>query len=55
MRGLGQEHASVHDPAAANDASVLRQYRRDEFCRIWLNERGATYLLLASPFQDPGA
>ncbi len=51
LRGLGPDYAAVHDPAAATDEDVARHYPRDEFCRIWLNERGATYLLLASPFQ----
>ena len=51
LRGLGRGYAAVHDPAAATDEAVRRQYPRDEFCRIWLSERGATYLLLASPFQ----
>ena len=46
LRGVDADHAWVHDPAAASDAAVPRAYRRDEFCRIWLRERGATYLLL---------
>ena len=28
------------------DAEVARSYPRNEFCRIWLRERGAAYLLL---------
>ena len=51
LRGFGPDYAAVHDPAAATDEDVPRHYPRDEFCRIWLTERGATYLLLASPFQ----
>lgn len=53
LRGLDAERAWVHDPAAASDAEVARGYRRDEFCRIWLGERGATYLLLPPTLPQP--
>jgi hypothetical protein len=46
LRGVDATHAHVHDPAAASDAEVPRSYLRNEFCRIWLRERGAAYLLL---------
>ncbi len=46
LRGLDATHAHVHDPAAAQDDGVARSYLRNEFCRIWLGERGAAYLLL---------
>ena len=46
VRGFTAQHALVNDPAAATAAGVARSYQRDEFCRIWLRERGAAYVLL---------
>lgn len=46
VRGFGSEVAWVNDPAADVAANVARDYARDEFCRIWLRERGAAYVLL---------
>ena len=48
LRGFNAAHALVNDPAGATASAVARNYRRDEFSRIWLRERGAAYVLLPS-------
>ena len=46
LRGFSTDQVLVNDPAAGTAAEVGRGYARDEFCRIWLRERGAAYVLL---------
>lgn len=45
LRGLEDEVAVVHDPAAPDDASVPRRYDRAEFLSAWLADRGVGYVL----------
>jgi hypothetical protein len=46
----------VHDPAAPDDASVPRVYRRAEFERLWQVHSGGTAYVIHPPgWADPPA
>ena len=43
----GEEHTQVivKDPAAPTAPDAPRRYRREEFCRVWLERGGVCYVL----------
>ncbi len=38
-------HVLVNDPAAPSAPDAPRRYRREEFCRVWLERGGVGYVL----------
>jgi hypothetical protein len=42
-------NAIVHDPAAADDASVRRRYRRDQLESLWLTHSAGTAYIIHPP------
>jgi Peptidase_C39 like family len=47
LTGEEGDHVLVNDPAAASSRDVPRRYRREEFCRAWLERSGVGYVLFA--------
>lgn len=45
LRGAEDDHVLVNDPAAPDRATVVRRYRRVEFCAAWLGGTGVGYVL----------
>jgi hypothetical protein len=45
LLGTDGAHVLVNDPAAPSPGEVPRRYRREEFCRAWLDRGGVGYVL----------
>lgn len=46
VHGIDGDRVLIHDPAAADDATVAREYDATEFSRAWLAMRGASYIIV---------
>ena len=45
LTGEEDTHVLVNDPAAPSAPDAPRRYRREEFCRVWLERGGVGYVL----------